>query len=830
MADRDIETSGDPVPGSADNSSSPRVVRPDNYWISQPLVLGGSAGTSASPYELSPIPPMVTRGQTVLSQGEYEAVELQVGQERKLRAEARVLKERQEQQLLNKYAEEQREHERREHERSALVERIRKDQEIRRSEEQQAQHFEDEHLQSLSPDSARLQALSNETGARRLSVEDQLAEHQRAIAEATTAIFGLISQLKSPTLADGPAPAVPARSVPRTTSLSFATAQSGTPTKSNYPAPNLGNTLAQVPSFEFVPKVPRSFDRVEEMVLRRSDWQARRDSEAPQPVPPPGPPRVYQHSGGHTNLSQSPEGPFAVPALSMQENQAAVPTPGIPAHIREVVSQHPSDPTLVIDGGVLRKKFSTPLSNKDKLTTPDKARLPGQPGTVLFAKAKEEAFNFQVKNGSNIALFPIIELQVLYEMASHSDRTRDFISGHIYQIMDLCVSPLIRSALLHCVIDDMFHWTTFTKCLMSPPTFEHSTSYWPSARPAGNTKGLDLYSDLSEAEKDVLRPFNLHDQTFGEMAPGTLISALFAIASQVLGGPTQAELTSFNAGMIVIGDPDHVWPFSPVPSDEGPLGVFKRTLYIYHMFLNGPDRSWVKEELTSMGHTLTGTFSRAITVPGREWLSKAFVKLLQEGPSSKRATETERIGLLIARLQAIFDNSNSTVMQSLHLGSSHTPQAVPAMAYVHQTATAASTLPADHRLTWPLNVKPTHAGAPQPAPMLYPPTMNVKGQTRPPSQSLPSSPPAPRPAPRPRVCFLCQSPDHWGDQCPDKGSAIEAVQAKKSRQQAALSTILDDASAFAVDYAYMSREEQEEWENGHHENDEYDEQGFALPP
>ena len=122
-----------------------------------------------------------------------------------------------------------------------------------------------------------------------------------------------------------------------------------------------------------------------------------------------------------------------------------------------------------------------------------------------------------------------------------------------------------------------------------------------------------------------------------------------------------------------------------------------------------------------------------------------------------------------------------------------------------------------------LVVAATQAGAPRPAPVVYPSTMNVRGQPRPQSQSLPSSPPAPRPAPRPRICFLCQGADHWGDQCPHREAAVEAVQAKTSRLPTALSTILDDASASAMDYAYKSREERGEWENGHHEFDEYEE-------
>ena len=208
-----------------------------------------------------------------------------------------------------------------------------------------------------------------------------------------------------------------------------------------------------------------------------------------------------------------------------------------------------------------------------------------------------------------------------------------------------------------------------------------------------------------------------------------------------------------------------------------------------------------------MGHTLIQTFNRAITVSGKEWLSIEFLRLLQEGPSSKRATETERIGLLIKRLQAIFDNNNSTVMRSLHLVSSQNPQAVPAMASV-QHPVAASTLPVDQRLNWPLtvNVRPQHG----------------------PSPSI--SPPTPRPAPRPKLCHLCTSSDHWGDQCPHKEIAMKAVQhAMSSRPPpAALASVFGDVEAFARDYAYMSREEQEEWEAGHHEFDE-EGQGSTLP-
>jgi hypothetical protein len=318
--------------------------------------------------------------------------------------------------------------------------------------------------------------------------------------------------------------------------------------------------------------------------------------------------------------------------------------------------------------------------------------------------------------------------------------------------------------------------------------------------------------------------------------------------------------------MIIMGDPNHTDPYHTVASDEGPLGVLQRILYIYHLFLSGPDRSWVQEDLTSLSFTLIKAFSRAITLSSRPELHATFLRLMDEGPSARNASDIVRIGMCIKKLQSVYDNSESIVMRDLHRHQrASTSAAVPAVSLAppslrHTEPTAAvPALPTPgftRRTYFPrktlaaastdfdapsndedsdtqdeaLVAASTQAGAPKPAPMLYPSTMNVRGQTRLPSQSLPSSPPAPRPAPRPRVCFLCQSPDHWGDQCPNKGAAIEAVQAKMSRQPAALSTIMDDASAFATDYAYMSREEQEEWENGQHEHDMYDEQGFALPP
>lgn len=259
-------------------------------------------------------------------------------------------------------------------------------------------------------------------------------------------------------------------------------------------------------------------------------------------------------------------------------------------------------------------------------------------------------------------------------MAGHCSRTRDFVSLHIFDILSLCSSNLIKDALQVCISDTSFNWTSFKFHLSTPTKFEQSTSphsfrdqilkVTGGARTSGG-KEWGLYSDLSSAEKQAL-PFDLFGHAAGEEVSGTLLSALYTVAGKVLGGPTREELQTFSKGMIIMGDPNHTDPYHTVASDEGPLGVLQRILYIYHLFLSGPDRSWVQEDLTSLSFTLIKAFSRAITLSSRPELHATFLRLMDEGPSARNASDIVRIGMYIKKLQSVFDNSESIVMRDLH--------------------------------------------------------------------------------------------------------------------------------------------------------------------
>jgi hypothetical protein len=147
------------------------------------------------------------------------------------------------------------------------------------------------------------------------------------------------------------------------------------------------------------------------------------------------------------------------------------------SHDPDLVTEHPTNPLLWIDGSAgNRHKLSTPLPTRDRPIVPDNICLPPQSGSVRFSKAKEEAEKFQVIFGSTLHTWPLCELQVFYTVAGHCSRTRDFVSLHIFDILSLCSSNLIKDALQVCISDTSFNWTSFKFHLSTPTKFEQSMS------------------------------------------------------------------------------------------------------------------------------------------------------------------------------------------------------------------------------------------------------------------------------------------------------------------------------------------------------------------
>jgi hypothetical protein len=882
MADQ-IDTRGESVPGSPPTQSS--------------LVNPSSPG-------LSPIPERVARGDTVLSDEQFAFAEAQRG----------IFTARQTRQAIRDATRKKAESDRlrfamqtakAEQDELARVERIRRLEESEEDREQVILAQENEVLKSLSPDKSHVPGMevswANEN-LRRLTVAEQLqdqqetvteliatmaseraanqfkeAANQQIMVEMRAAIENLTSQFRDS--GNSPQYLPPVIRLPpgaRSTQLSYATAMSESESPTRLPQ----DPVPLSSSFAFS-RHPQPLNFADDGLQS----QQRMDSGRPnQDIALYRPHLPHMRGSFATHRAPSPEGPFAVPAIGSgnfelpsslpRTSMGVVPSTVLtPPHSPNLVTDHPTNPLMWLDGlSGGRHKFSTAFTARDRPVIPTNIHLPAQSGSVKFSQAKEESQKFQVLYGSIFHTWPLFELQVFYAMAGHSARTRDFVSTHIFDIMSLCSSNLIKDALSVCISDKMFNWTSFTFHLSTPSKFEQSTSshsvqdhvLQASSRGSRSSgKEWGLYSDLSKEEKQAL-PFDLFGQTLGDVSSGTLISALYTVAGKVLGGPTREELQAFHKGMIIMGDPGHTDPYHVVPSDEGPLGVLQRILYIYHLFLSGPDRSWVQEDLTSMSFTLIKTFSRAITLSARPELHATFIRLMDEGPSARNASDIVRIGLCIKKLQSVYDNSESMVMRDLHrhqrssalsavpavssLNSNLRPAdstaAVPALPsagykrtfFPRKSLAAASTdfdtqeeedesLPQDEALV----AASTQAGAPKPAPILYPPTMNVRGQSARPQPSTPNSPQAPRPNPRPKICGLCGEVNtHWTDQCPALADASQLWKKSKAvqpvsyppAQPSALSTVYGEVEAFARDYAYMSREEQEEWEAGHHEFDE----------
>ena len=703
-----------------------------------PLVPSGTFGASPS-LGLSPIPAVIARGGTVHSDDQFAALQRATVSERQARAAARDAQREKNEAFRARFEADQLARARdrdREREQLAHEERIRRSEESEVQEEQRIRAQEDERLQAASPDKSYVPGIetswAGESNLRRPTLEEQFADQrvtndeqartiaslQRTLNEMRAAVADL-SQDRRTGSGYSPPPMIRLRSDPRSTQLSYTTALSNTPTRPRQdPGP-------QASSFEFsrplqaslqdarqqplnpVESIPfnQFADMGQRMQERGQQWQEnRRNNQAIAPY--------------------SPDGPFALPpqkpSSHTEMGAGAVPAPVHQAlpHDPDLVTEHPTNPLLWMDGRAgARNKLSTPFTTRDRPIVPESIHLPSQSGSVRFSKAKEESEKFQVLYGSTLHTWPLCELQVFYAVAGHCARTRDFVSLHIFDILSLCSSNLIKDALQVCISDNSFNWTSFRYHLSTPSKFEQSTSPHSfhdlilkatgGARMSGG-KEWGLYSDLSLAEKQAL-PFDLFGHSAGEVASGTLISALYTVAGKVLGGPTREELQTFSKGMIIMGDPHHTDPYHTVPSDEGPLGVLQRILYIYHLFLSGPDRSWVQEDLTSLSFALIKAFSRAITLSARPELHATFLRLMDEGPSARNASDIVRIGMCIKKLQSVFDNSESIVMRDLHRHQRASPfTAVPAVGSGHPSLRLPDPVPAVPALSTPGFIKRTY--------------------------------------------------------------------------------------------------------------------------